>query len=205
MRARPFALMAPALGVLLLAAPAAAGERGLQVTGDETGGVHLTLRVNAHSGGALQPLAPGQKLRSGDRLEMHVEVDRAAWVYVLQVFPDGTSAVLFPAEGELKVAPGAPTRLPDPGKWFQLDEQTGTEHVVVVASARPLDHADRAAKRVIDEIRRPRRAAKKKAPAPAALSLKTRGLVVVGDDHALRAESDALGVALFRFSFEHTR
>jgi hypothetical protein len=202
------------LALMLLAAPAAADDRGLKVVGGNE--IVLSLRVSALVGGVRRAVAPGQTLRTGDKVELFVSVDQPAYVYLAQVFADGTSAVLFPGDAtDVKVAPGEPTRIPPAGQWFELDEHPGEENLVVVASAKPLEEADKEAKRALDEIRKQSSQKKTTAEKPAAgkkkplaLSLRTRGLVLTGtgaDDEAVRAKSDASGVALFRFSFKHAR
>jgi hypothetical protein len=77
---------------------------------------------------------------------------------------------------------------------------------VVIASDKPLDEADEEAKRALDDIRKPAAKSKKKKK-PMVLSLKTRGLMLVGQDadKSMKAKTDEKGVALFRFSFKHTR
>jgi len=196
--------------VLLLATPTIADERALKlVGGDPPQGLGLSLRVQAKVGEATHPLAPGDTLHSGDRVELFLDVDAPAWVYVMQAFPDGSSAVLFPPAGELQLQPGASTRIPPVGQWFQLDEVTGVENIVVVASRRPLAEVAGDAHKIVMETRKaqPPRAAHKKRPPPPALSLKSRGLFVVGTDEkkTLSAHTDDAGVAIFRFAFQHDR
>jgi hypothetical protein len=182
-----------ALALLLVVSPARAE-------------INLTLRVVTLSNGIRRPVAPGDTLRTGDRLEMIVDVDTSAYVYITQVFPDGTAAVLFPESGDFKVPADTSTRVPPEGKWFELDEVIGNEHVVVIASGKPLDEADQEAKRVLDDIRKPATKSKKKKQ-PMVLSLKTRGLLLVGQDadKSMKAKTDEKGVALFRFSFKHVK
>jgi hypothetical protein len=173
--------------------------------------INLTLRVVSVSNGIRRPVAPGDTLRTGDRLEMLVDVDSPSYVYITQVFPDGTAAVLFPESGDFKVPADTATRVPPEGKWFELDKVTGDEHVVVIASGKPLDEADEEAKRALDDIRKPAAAKAPKAKSakkkPMVLSLKTRGLMLVGQDadKSMKAKTDEKGVALFRFSFKHVK
>jgi hypothetical protein len=184
-----------ALAILLAALPARAE-------------INLTLRVVTLSTGVRRPVAPGDTLRTGDRIELLVEVDKPAYVYITQVFPDGTAAVLFPDGGDFKVRADASTRIPPEGKWFELDDVTGEEHVVVIASERPLDEADEEAKRALDDIRKPAAKAQKKTrKKPMVLSLRTRGLMLVEKDadKSMKAKTDDKGVALFRFSFKHSK
>jgi hypothetical protein len=193
------------IALTLFAAVAAADERGLTVT-PPSAELTLSLQVVARVRGVRHPVRAGETLHSGDRIELRVDVDQPAYVYVMQVSADGSSAVLFPTSGDLLLSPGVETRIPTGGQWFELDEHAGDEHVVVVASAQPIAQADEEAKRVLDEIRQPPALAAKVKKKPVALSLRTRGLVLAGgDDNAVRARSDKKGVAIFRFSFKHAR
>jgi len=216
--------------------------------------------VQAASRGARRPIGPGEALHSGDRIEMYLEVDQPAYVYVVQFFPDHSSAVLFPPEGDLRLRPGAPHRIPARGQSFQLDDATGEENIYVVAAGKPLAQADLAVAKVVEQVRVSSAAAgasagggsgagggagvsalpadpepagalaapslggeppahgapiakadsgparvRRTRPAPGALSMKTRGLVTVADDdgQVLHARTDAQGVAVFRFWFQH--
>src|SRR5262249_60945677 len=104
--------------------------------------INVSLRVQAASRGARRPIGPGEALHSGDRIEMYLEVDQPAYVYVVQFFPDHSSAVLFPPEGDLRLRPGAPHRIPARGQSFPLDEATGEANIYGVATGKPLAQAD---------------------------------------------------------------
>lgn len=94
-------------------------------------------------------------LHSGDFVAYEVWVDRPAYVYILQFFPDGSQAVHHPATEE-------PTKLeartwvrvpPDARDWLELDDATGQENLYIVASIRPLDAASPELKSLIDRVR----------------------------------------------------
>src|SRR3954470_6157184 len=128
--------------------------RALKVVSDAPAAtINLSLRVAALVNGVKRAVAPGETLHSGDRLELLLDSDVPAYVYVVQFFADGTSAVLFPPKGDLKIEPGASTRLPPAGQWFELDRSTGKEDVVVIAASRPLAEADKAAHELIEDVR----------------------------------------------------
>ena len=191
------------------------------------GRVQLMVRMQvARDGRAVRPVALGEALQTGDRLELFVEVDRAAYVYLVQFFADGSSAVLFPPADDVRLQPGPATRIPRTGQWFQLDDARGEENIYVLASSRPLAQADLVAHDVIQEVRVSQVGTLEPAPAalPAAapvappprprrrrkaselrLSMKTRGLVTVteGGAQAIRATTDPTGVAVFRLWFLH--
>ncbi len=111
-------------------------------------GAGLSLEVVSESGG---PIAPGATLHSGDKVAMQVDADHALHVYVMEFFPDGSAAVLFPEAGEDDRVSGA-RRVPPTG-WFQLDNSVGRENVYVVASVRPLEQADASVHAAYSEIR----------------------------------------------------
>jgi Domain of unknown function (DUF4384) len=101
-----------------------------------------------------RPLEVDDELESGDFFAYHLRVDRDAFVYVLQFYPDGSAEVLFPAKGTERVLAGRDTRLPtDPQAWFQLDEATGTEHLYVIASREPLEATEPALAKLIGTVR----------------------------------------------------
>jgi len=199
-----------ALTLLVRVAHALPGEeRALKLTtpGPDAGAINVKLQVVALTSGARHPVAPGDTLRTGDRVELLVECDKAAYVYVAQVFADGSAAVLFPQDQkDFQIYSGVQTRIPAGDQWFELDEHTGDEHVVVVASKRPIAEADKEARRVLDEIKKPASPGARAKKKPAVLSLRTRGLVLVsGDKPGMSARTDASGVAIFRFSFKHAK
>jgi len=113
--------------------------------------VSLTFKMFAVEGTGQRVVASGETLRSGDRLTMEITVDRPAFGYVLQFFPDGSAAVLFP-QGNEDNRLTSTARLPRTG-WFELDEVIGTETVYVVASTRPLAEVDASVLAVVDHVR----------------------------------------------------
>ena len=93
-------------------------------------------------------------LKSGDFFAYMVEVDRDAYVYVLQFYADGTAKVLFPPSGHIRIAANQRRRVPTSnGQWFQLDEATGTEHLYVIASVESLQQAAPELAEVVGEVR----------------------------------------------------
>jgi len=103
---------------------------------------------------ARRPLEIDDRLQSGDFFAYHVRVDRDAYVYVLQFYADGSAAVLFPAEGAVRVSADTEQRLPaDERGWFRLDDATGTEHLYVIAAVAPLEQADPALAELIGRVR----------------------------------------------------
>ncbi len=92
--------------------------------------------------GTPHTVAPGEVLRTGDKMAIRVEVDQPAYVYVALV-GKGTPQVLFPASDRAKaeevlVQPGAMLRVPSVPDWFELDRNTGPENVLVYAAREPI-------------------------------------------------------------------
>ncbi len=106
----------------------------------------------ATAGGGRRPIAAGDSLRSGDRMTMTISVDRPAYAYVLQFFPDGTATVLFPQPNEDNRITGS-MQVPPSGA-FELDDVLGEETVYVVASTRPLAQADATVMAAVEDVRR---------------------------------------------------
>lgn len=97
------------------------------------------LRVRAD--GARETLASGSAVAPGDRLELEIESDRTAWVYVLNSDERGRAFVLFPLPGlDLQnPVPGERRhRLPGTGagrrRYWGVDTAGGREHFLVLTS-----------------------------------------------------------------------
>ena len=114
----------------------------------------LTLRVRAERNHQKFGIAADDTLKSGDYVEMFVDLRSPAYLYVVQFFADGTSAVLYPSQGDKLVQPGTEIRIPDGGNSFQLDDHTGEENVYVLASRTPVAQADATVATQITEIRK---------------------------------------------------
>lgn len=175
--------------------------------------VRLSLQVDqVLAGGRRAPVRPGQVLRNGDRFALTVTVDRQAYIYVVQVLPGRTSAVLFPGEreGDPLATPARPLTIPPQGESFLLDDSVGSEEIYVIASTRPLSQADpelarylrlthSASTRGLDTADPP--------PPPPPIPVKStdRGNPIPGnkDDPAQRMQTDEGGMAVLRFPFRH--
>jgi hypothetical protein len=174
--------------------------------------VKVWLTVDAKTPKGLQRMLQGGELKSGEQFQMQVKVDRKAYVYVVQFFPDGTSQVLFPEEGEVTVEAEEQMRLPPEGYWFKLDTNAGTENIYVIASERPISQADKTTASILDEVRKPKPKPKKKLPPDAlaknevgGLTMKTRGVLLVKEsaEEPMQVQADKDGVAIVLFSFKH--
>lgn len=113
----------------------------------------FTLRVEAEREGRRFAVGAGDRLRSGDRLQLFVDADRDVYVHVLQFFASGDPAVHFPIDESGFLPAGVTLRVPREGFWLQLDEAVGEEHVYVVVSSRPLAEVDAVVAAAIDRIR----------------------------------------------------
>lgn len=80
-------------------------------------------------------------LRSYDNLQIHLETNRHAYIYVLLYDSQGKAGQIFPdpkidhpgfIEGGKKLV------VPSADLWFWLDESTGTETIYVLASENPM-------------------------------------------------------------------
>lgn len=129
------------------AAPAAAP---VPVTPDAPSAPAFELReVIVRSNGT--PLGAGAQLHSGDRFELVIEVSGSAYVYVLRVAPGKGISVLYPMT--TTVAVSGVTRLPtSPRQVFKLDDDVGTEHLYVVATARPISEGVPAITSAVEQI-----------------------------------------------------
>lgn len=101
----------------------------------------LAYRVEVKSGSDFRTHHSGETLRSGDEIRFLLEPSRSAFVYVLLLSSQGTSARLFPLPelGLTNPLPGRVTVPPPDGVRLQLDSNTGVEHLQIVASSAPLD------------------------------------------------------------------
>lgn len=127
-----------------------------QLTGEAASGLKVVLTLQGRPAEKnWQTLRSGDSLRSGDALRTHVKLTAAAYLYVVQFFPDGTASVLFPPPPEKQRfnPPGVSIQLPDAGKIFVLDKNVGTEHVYVIASLKPLAEVDSSLVQVLADVR----------------------------------------------------
>lgn len=103
----------------------------------------LAYRVEVRSGGDFRTHHSGETLRTGDEIRFLLEPSQPAFVYVLLLSSQGTSARLFPLP-ELglnnPLPEGVRVTVPPPGGVrLQLDSNTGLEHLQIVASSTPLE------------------------------------------------------------------
>lgn len=105
---------------------------------DFTAGISITAKIQVNRDGEIKPVLPGESLYNGDRLEIFATVGQPAFVYVVQFFADGNSAIVFPETGDVQLDANRETRIPVSGQWFELDASRGRENIYLVAAAQPL-------------------------------------------------------------------
>ncbi len=132
----------------------------------------------------LVPIKRGTTLKSGDEIQMLLELQTKSYVYVIYRSPQGEVILLFPYNLQkydtVPVIEAEPYRnryyIPQDRSWIELDEQVGRETFYLLASARrltklegfiaayeaaaPAEQAARA-KQVVAEVRQVRRSYRK--------------------------------------------
>ena len=91
----------------------------------------------------------GEAIPIGSDLAYHFESQRDAWLTVVHLDAHGVSTLLLPNGAEAaadsdRVAPGTPSTFPAPSADFMLraEPPVGQEHVIVIATAKPLPPED---------------------------------------------------------------
>lgn len=106
------------------------------------GSLVLETLAETREGTALY-VSEGDTLSTGDKLWFRVRTDGPAYIYVIQIFPDGSAGLLYPERGDVLLRAGTAQRVPsDPHQHFVLDDTPGLEHVLLIASRISLDEAD---------------------------------------------------------------
>ena len=104
----------------------------------------ITTRGTTGDKEAEKIIKEGDTLYSNDFCRISFELDKNAYAYILYYDSKGTLEQLYPDPKVLKPLKvmAKTTYVIPPGEdsWFQLDEQTGTETVFMVASEEPLSN-----------------------------------------------------------------
>jgi hypothetical protein len=99
----------------------------------------LTVRVRAERDGQKWGVASGDTLKTGDFLELFVYLNQPAYIYVLQILPDGRSTPLFPDKGDRVLAARREHRIPEAAdESFQIDSHEPEENIYLLMSRVPL-------------------------------------------------------------------
>jgi hypothetical protein len=83
----------------------------------------------------------GSILRSRDNFQVHIEVNRPTYVYILIYDSQGKAGQLFPdpkIDHPEFIEPGRKILIPQRDLWFWLDDETGTETIYVLVSEKPM-------------------------------------------------------------------
>jgi len=87
-------------------------------------------------------LQEGAVLRSNDRFRIKFELSEPAYAYLLSLNSQGHLAAIFPespASPVVKAEAGLPYLVPMDGKWFELDDNTGSERIYLLLSPTPIE------------------------------------------------------------------
>jgi hypothetical protein len=78
----------------------------------------------------------------GDPVFFNVSVDKPAFLTLINIGTDGSTTVLFPNQfqpANIQASPGQVHQFPPPGLNIKVGPPVGTELVLVLATAKPLD------------------------------------------------------------------
>ena len=106
----------------------------------KTGQVVLRFSFHISKGGKLTEIENGDKVRSGDRMQIRIRPQADTYLFVLNLDAGGHLYVLFPRQEEDHfIRGGREIVIPAGNQYFVADEQTGEEKIFLVASTLPLD------------------------------------------------------------------
>jgi S1-C subfamily serine protease len=129
------------------AAPAASGRKStVSRTTLELSVNILGQREDVKGGVSAVRVKGGAVLQSHDNFQVHFTTNRNAYVYILLFDAKGEVQPLFPdpaSKSADKVRGGVEHIVPAEGRWFWLDENTGSETISILASLAPLDDVGR--------------------------------------------------------------
>lgn len=127
---------------------AGAGAQGVTPGGaPAVAGKPLSLTVQHAAGDGLTiPLSEGDALSAQDGYFLEITTGQKLYVYAVQIDATGAMFGLFPNAAFSSVAnpmsPGSTYRIPS-AEVFQLDENSGTETILVLAGVGPIEQAER--------------------------------------------------------------
>jgi len=99
----------------------------------------LTVLVRAKRAGVTLGVERGDTLKTGDFLELFVHLNQPAYLYVLELLPDGKPWMLFPQHGDRLLTAGTAHRVPEAmSQLLQIDAHDRTEDIYVVMSRAPV-------------------------------------------------------------------
>lgn len=162
-----------------------------------------TVEVMVQQGNGMQPVAPGQPLKSGMKFVVSVKAAQAGFLYLAFQSGNRKPANIVSPTGEkaTKLAAGAEKRFPEDGGFFTLDDEVGQETFVAVLTQEPLSEGQ--LKSLLEEGESP------DAPSASSDSERTRDAPpiattatrAVGDATHMSASDRRIGIS--RVSFSH--
>jgi uncharacterized protein DUF4384 len=121
---------------------ACGGHPSLETHDGEAKPLDLTVRVRAERDSRRWGIASGDTLKTGDYFELFVSPNQPAYIYVIEILPDGSSAPLFPEKGDRLLMPGREHRIPEAAdESFQIDSHDMEENIYLLMSRGPLVQA----------------------------------------------------------------
>jgi hypothetical protein len=106
-------------------------------------GVHVLARpASASTSDEAFELRDGGVLRSGDGVQLRIESDADAYVYVVAYGSSHTAILLQPFSGrpeDARIQPGRVKVIPGPDVYLPLDGREGRESLFTIVSERPLE------------------------------------------------------------------
>lgn len=95
----------------------------------------------------------GDVLTRVDRYSVEFMPEKAMFVYIYQTDATGRTDHIFPNPKFSKisnpVSPGAFYRVPEPGRWFYLDDNTGKEQIIVIALENKLAEPEKILEKIL--------------------------------------------------------
>ena len=130
-----------ASGVVFSAPPGAAADSAVQQ--EENVSFHWAFgaQVGTKTDRKLVAITRDTVLKTGDRLQMLVELQEPCFVYVVLHSAEGEAHLLFPSSAAQSATDfSTPKRhyIPNREEWFELDEHVGRETFYLLASAQRL-------------------------------------------------------------------
>lgn len=102
----------------------------------------LTVRVRAERDGRRWRVASGDTLKTGDYFDLFVSLNQPAYIYAMEILPDGSSSPLFPEKGDRLLMAGREHRIPEAAdESFMIDSHDMEENIYLLMSRVPLVRA----------------------------------------------------------------
>ncbi len=106
------------------------------------GRIGAMVKTELQRDGKAHMVPPSSTFRSGDRLRLHIRINRSGYLTVLNQGTRGDLQLLYPKTVKDARTPITPTKdftIPTTsGRWLKFDEVTGNERLIVMLSAQPI-------------------------------------------------------------------